>query len=283
MTAVPRERTPDNAGRVDVATLLRRARREVLPLEGVEESVVAHLPAGTALSVTASPAKGIERTVQVAQRLAGYGYDVAPHLSARLVLDRTHLHEIVARLRQAGVRDVFVVAGDAPEPAGEFADALALLRALDDVGHDFAEVGIAGYPEGHPFIGSDVLHRAMFEKRPYATYVVSQICFDPRVIGEWARGLRERGMDLPVRVGVPGQVSRRKLVRVSARIGLGESARFLRKQHSWLLRLLAPGAYDPRRLLAGLEPHVDSVGSNIDGFHIYTFNDLAGRRKGEPT
>lgn len=275
MHAMPHERAPRHARRTSMKTLLRQARREVLPLVGVEDAVERYLPVGTPLTVTASPAKGLQRTVEVTERLSRSGYDVTPHLSARLVEDRAHLHGIVDRLCDAGVRDVFVVAGDAVDPVGELTDALALLKALDEVGHDFTEIGVAGYPEGHPFIGEDTLTLAMLEKAPYATYVVSQICFDPRRIVEWAAGLWDRGIEHPVKVGVPGRVSRTKLLRVSARIGLGESARFLRKQHNWLLRLLMPGVYDPTRLVEDLESSLTDVTTNVDGFHIYTFNDLA--------
>ena len=68
----------------------------------------------------------------------------------------------------------------------------------------------------------------MFEKEPMATYIVSQICFEAEVIATWVRRVRDRGTFLPIWIGVPGTVDNRKLVRISRRIGLGESARFLR-------------------------------------------------------
>ena len=67
-----------------------------------------------------------------------------PHLSARLVVDRAHLAELIARIDEIGVRDVFVVAGDADQPAGAFEGAAALLEAMHELGHPFAQIGITG-------------------------------------------------------------------------------------------------------------------------------------------
>ncbi|MBA2784196.1 MAG: methylenetetrahydrofolate reductase [Rubrobacteraceae bacterium] len=240
----------------------------------MEESVVEHVPKDIALTVTASPGKGTWATVELAERLAGHGFGVAPHLSARLIRDRLELGEILQRLRDAGIRKAFVVAGDVDEPAGEFEGATGLLEAISEIGHDLDEVGITGYPESHPKISDEMTIQAMYEKAPYATYIISQICFDPEVTSEWARRVWLRGVKLPIRVGMPGYVNRQKLVRISAGIGLGESARFLHRQRNWLLKLFMPGGYSPDRLIEGLKPGFADPESNIQGLHIYTFNEL---------
>jgi methylenetetrahydrofolate reductase (NADPH) len=246
----------------------------VIPLEGAEESVIEHVPKDIALTVTATPSKGTWATLELAERLAGHGFGVAPHLSARLIRDRSELGEILQRLRDAGIRNAFVVAGDADEPAGEFEDAAGLLQAMSELGHDLDEVGITGYPESHPKISDEMTIQAMYEKRPYATYIISQICFDPEVTSEWARRVWLRGVKQPIRIGMPGYVNRQKLVRISAGIGLGASARFLKVQRNWLLKLFLPGGYSPDRLIDGLKPGFADPESNIRGLHIYTFNEL---------
>ena len=257
-----------------LAEFLRHPGYEVIPLEGTEESVVENVPSDIALTVTASPRKGTWATVDLAERLAGHGYGVAPHLSARLIRDRSELGEILQRLRGAGIRDAFVVAGDVDEPTGEFEGAAGLLTAMSEIGHDLDEVGITGYPESHPKISDEMTIQAMYEKAPYATYIISQICFDPDVTSEWARRVWLRGVKLPIRVGMPGYVNRQKLMRISASIGLGESARFLKRQRNWLLKLFLPGGYSPDRLIEGLKPGFTDSDSNIQGFHIYTFNEV---------
>ena len=257
-----------------LAEFLRHPGYEVIPLAGIEESVVEHVPRDIAITVTASPSKGTWATIDFAERLAGHGFRVAPHLSARLIRDRSELGEILQRLREAGIRDVFVVAGDINEPAGEFEGAAGLLRAMSEIRHDLDAVGITGYPESHPKISDEVTIQAMFEKAPYATYIISQICFDPAVTTEWARQVWLRGVKLPIRVGMPGYVNRQKLMRISAAIGLGESARFLRRQGNWFLKLFLPGGYSPGRLIGGLKPSFADPDSNIQGLHIYTFNEV---------
>jgi methylenetetrahydrofolate reductase (NADPH) len=257
-----------------LAEFLRYPGYEVIPLAGVEESVVEHVPKDISLTVTASPGKGMPATVDLAERLAAHGFDVSPHLSARLIRDRSELAGILDRLHEAGIRSVFVVAGDVSEPAGEFEGAVDLLRAMSEIGHHFGKVGITGYPESHPLISDEATIQAMYDKAPYADYIISQICFDPKTISGWALWVKRRGVDLPIRVGMPGVVNRQKLMRISASIGLGESARFLLKQRNWLLKMFMPGGYSPNRLVLGLRSALADPGSNVEGFHIYTFNDV---------
>ena len=257
-----------------LAEFLRHPGYEMIPLEGIEEAVLEHVPRDISLTVTASPSKGTSATIDLAERLAGHGFGVAPHLSARLIRDRSELGEILQRLRGAGIKNVFVVAGDVEEPAGEFEGAVGLLRAMSEIGHHLDGVGITGYPESHPKISDEVTIQAMFEKAPYATYIISQICFDPVVTSEWARQVWRRGVKLPIRVGMPGYVNRQKLMRISASIGLGESARFLRRQSNWLPKLLLPGGYNPERLIRDLKPALVDPDSNVQGLHIYTFNEV---------
>ncbi len=257
-----------------LAEFLRHPGYEVIPLAGIEESVVENIPKNISLTVTASPGKGMSATVDLAGRLARHGFDVSPHLSARLIRDRSELTEILDRLREAGIRSGFVVAGDVPKPAGEFEGAVDLLRAMSEIGHQFERVGITGYPESHPIISDETTIQAMYDKVPYADYIISQICFDPKTISEWARWVKRRGVDLPIRVGMPGVVNRQKLMRISTTIGLGESARFLLKQRNWLLKMFMPGGYSPNRLVLGLRSALADPESNVEGFHIYTFNDV---------
>jgi methylenetetrahydrofolate reductase (NADPH) len=168
------------------------------------------------------------------------------------------------------VRDVFVPAGDAHQP-GPFPDAASLLRELEG---SFAEVGITGYPESHHLIDDETTIRAMFEKEPMATYIVSQICFEADVIVTWVRRVRDRGTLLPIWIGMPGTVSNRKLLQISRRIGLGESARFLRAHGGWVRRLALPRVYTPTALVRQLAPSIADPVARVAGFHIYTFNEL---------
>jgi methylenetetrahydrofolate reductase (NADH) len=255
-----------------VARLLRRSRYEILPLAGVEDHVLAHVPRDLTITVTASPTKGLEPTFELVASLTRHGYDVVPHLSARLIRDQAHLAEHVARLREIGVRDVFVVAGDAQEPHGVFDGAASLLDALAELDHPFEQIGITGYPESHPLIDDETTIAAMFAKARHASYITSQVCFDPAVTAQWIEDVWARGTRLPIYVGVPGVVSRSKLVRVSTRIGIGDSLRFLRKNGSFAGRFLRPGGFSPDPVVDGLGRVLE--GGKVAGFHVFTFNDL---------
>jgi len=258
-----------------LAELLTRSRYEVIPLGGAEEQVLEHVPRDVTLTVTASPVKGLEHTFELAGKLAAHGYPIVPHLSARLVVDRSHLGELIARMAEMGVRDVFVVAGDADQPAGSFEGAAQLLEAMQELGHPFEQIGITGYPESHPLIDDETTIASMFEKSRHATYIASQICFDSRVTVAWVNNVWVRGTRLPIFVGIPGVVPRAKLLRVSTRIGIGESLRYLRKHNDFVTRFFRPGGFSPDTLIKGLAPVIADPEQKLAGFHIFTFNDLA--------
>ncbi|MGW4562884.1 5,10-methylenetetrahydrofolate reductase [Streptomyces sp. NPDC004561] len=255
--------------------LLARVRYEVLPAGATEGKVLAHVPRDVVVTVTASPVRGLEPTLGLTERLAAHGYRVVPHVPARLLRDDAHLKDVAERLRAAGVDDVFVPAGDADPPAGPYDGALPVLRALSDLGRPFAQTGITGYPESHPLIHDDVTVQSMWDKRAHATYIVSNLCFDPRVLGDWIARIRRRAVALPVYVGVAGPVERAKLLSMAARIGVGESARFLTRHPSWFLRFAAPGGYDPDRLLPRGAPAFTGPSAAVAGLHLFTFNQIA--------
>ena len=219
------------------------------------------------LTVTSNLERGLDATISTAEELAKLGYTVVPHIGARLVLDRDHLERILGRLEDAGVRELFVIAGDAKEPLGEFSDALSVLVAVGELGHGLQEIGFVGYPEPHPFIPDDVLVQALRDKAPYASYVISQICFDPSAIDGWVRKLREDGVSLPVYVGIPGVVESERLLRISRRLGVAGVDRLEEE-------LGESDTYAPDPLVDGVASIEDEPAA-VAGFHVYTFNELA--------
>ncbi len=258
------------------AELLGNVSYEVMPLRSTADTVLAHVPTTVPLTVTTTQARGIEATLALTERLTRAGYRVAPHLAARQFLDAGQVADVVARLREADVRSVFVIGGDSPTPAGAFSDAFSLLQAMQAIGHPFEEVGIGGYPEGHATIPLETMDLALKQKAPLATRILTQICFDATTTAAWAASVAASGVRLPIHVGMPGPVNRQKLIRISAGIGLGQSARFLQKQQGLLWRFLLPGGYRPTRLLRQLATATTRTTTNIRGRHIFTFNEIAG-------
>lgn len=253
----------------NLAGLVRNISYEVLPFRRTEQAVLTHVPTSVPLTVTVTEARGLDATLDLAERLHGHGYRVAPHLAARQFVDAHHVEDVVARLREVGIGSVFVIGGDAPRPAGPFPDAYSLLQMI---GHSFAEVGIAGYPEGHARIPRSATDLAFKQKAPLATHAITQICFNATRTCAWAAEIAN--LELPVYVGLPGPVNRQKLVRVTANLGLGQSARFVRKQSGFLWRLLLPRGYQPSRFVRRLDTAMSTVDSRIRGLHVFTFNEL---------
>jgi methylenetetrahydrofolate reductase (NADPH) len=264
----------DRPSRQALVAFLSSPRYEVLPTDDVEERVLANVPRDVIITITASPRRGIEATIDLAERLGRHGYQVVPHISARLIRDDAHLREVLGRVAAIGRREIFVVAGDAKEPAGEFPDSVSLLTALMAEPHGMREIGVTGYPERHSFIDDDLTIQAMWDKRRIATYIVSNLCFDPRVVKRWVARVRHRGVQLPIHIGLAGVADPAKLLRISTRIGVVDSARFLRGHSNWFLRMVQPGGYDPGRFTMGLLPDIATPDRKVAGLHVFTFNEI---------
>jgi len=262
------------SGLARVAPLLRAPRYEVFPGAGTEQAVLEWVPRELTVTVTASPTRGLEPTLDLATSLAGHGYTAVPHVTARLVRDDAHLADIVARLTAAGISDIFVPGGDADPSDGRFHSALERLARLAEMGRPFARVGITGYPESHPKIDDDITIQSMWDKRRHAAYLVSNLCFDPATLRRWITRVRARGVTLPLLVGLAGPVDRARLLRMAAVAGVSESARFLAGHTEWFLRLGVPGGYSPQRLLDRVSGTLTDPAAAVEGLHIFTFNQL---------
>lgn len=245
---------------------------ELIPLQNVYDQA-ASLPEGATVAVTASPARGMGATIDTAVELAARGFAVIPHLSARLTRDRRELAGILGRLDRHNITMAFVVAGDSEE-SGEFSDSIELVAAMNEIGHGLTSLGVAAYPEGHPLISDEALQQALKDKEPSAAWMTTQVCFTPQTIDRWMLQTREMGIRLPVYIGIPGVAELGKLLRISLRIGVGDSMRFLSKHTRLIGRLVRPGGYSPDALVLGLAPTLARAQAGILGFHVYTFNHV---------
>lgn len=269
----------NNAGPAAIMVrLLENARYEVLPTATIEDKVLEHVPVSRTITVTASPSKGLEPTLGLTERLTGHGYVAVPHVAARTVRDKVELSEICDRLTAAGVTHVFVPGGDASQP-GAYPDALSLLEDLAELGNPFSHVGITGYPESHPSIHDDLIIQSMWDKRRYATHIVSNMTFDPEVVNSWVRRLRARGVTQPVLLGMPGPVDRAKLLSMAGKIGVGESTKFLVKQKGTFARLLTPGGFTGEKFLRKCADGLAAPELGLEGLHVFTFNQVAATEK----
>jgi methylenetetrahydrofolate reductase (NADPH) len=273
MVALRRRPVSEPLARDRLAGALTEPTFELLPLASAQAQIP-FIPAGAWVSVTASPSRGLDATIELAVALERRGFRAIPHLSARMVRDRAHLREILARLIGDGVDRAFVVGGDSSE-AGDYPDGISLLREIADLGVTLSNVGIPCYPEGHAFIPDDVLLEALAAKAPFAHYVTTQLCFNPPAISSWIAARRADGFELPVQIGAPGAVEPHRLLAISARIGVRDTAGFVMKNLSFVGRLIRSGGfYRPDSFLDQLAPlFADSV-ADVRWLHLYTFNQM---------
>lgn len=256
---------------------LAAARFEIVPMR----HALAHarqLPAGTTVTVTCSPTRGVDATVELAEQISASGYTAVPHLAARRFSSHRHLQDVVARLARAGINDVFVVGGDGPpdgsNQAGPFGTGAELIAALAQIKPDIRSVGMPCYPEGHAFIAAEALDQALHDKAFFAGHMVTQICFNPAAIRQWLERIRERGLTVPVYIGIPGVIQRYKLLGIALRIGLADSTRFLKKGAGMVGQLAGAATYTPDALVDGLVDLLDDPDLNVAGFHINSFNQI---------
>jgi methylenetetrahydrofolate reductase (NADPH) len=263
----------DNTGDPEaVRSLFLKPEFEMLPFRSAIDQID-FLPEAATVTITASPAKGIEATLEYATKLAQRGFDVVPHIAARSIADGAHLSRILDTIAEADIGRIFVVGGDSTD-AGDFPDGLSLIQAIESLDYPLPEIGVAAYPDGHPFISYEALRQALKDKQPYASYMTTQMCFNPVIISNWIADVRSDGITLPIHLGMPGVGSIPKLISIAAKIGVGDSARFLSRHRGLLGRLTRQSTYSPDRLAMGLSQVIADPTADIEVVHFYTFNQV---------
>ena len=252
---------------------LENAYMEIIPIPGIEERLGALQP-NSHVAVTCSPTKGVDETIELSEKLIAQGFQVIPHIAAKCVSGEKHLETIVKRLDALSIESIFVPGGDRPEPIGEFNNAYDLLKALQKSGHNIKDIGIAAHPEGHPDINEKILMEALEKKKYLADYIVTQMCFDANILGDWLVRINQQGVHLPVWVGLPGAIERGRLLRTSLRIGVGNSLRFLRKKSQVAAELMKSSIYNPDKLVTSISEYKDIANTNLAGYHIFCFNQI---------
>ena len=256
---------------------MEQAYLEIIPTSTILNRLV-HIPRHSYVSITCSPVHGVEPTLEMVEELRALPEErqlkLVPHVAARVVRDKGHLREILSRLDDARVASVFVPGGDAAQAAGDYDCSLDLLRDMAEIGHSIGDVGVAAHPEGHALVENDELLRLLKEKQKFATYLVTQMCFDPDVLLRWLQEIRSAGVTMPAWLGLPGVAEIPKLIALSLKIGVGQSVRVLKKQKGLVRKMLTARPYQPDDLLAGLQPHLDEANLNIPGFHLFSFNNI---------
>jgi methylenetetrahydrofolate reductase (NADPH) len=237
-------------------------------------------PADTRINVTYLETESLGTRLDAVRAIRSAGYVPVPHVSARRLRSGQMLDQILTALREQGASGrLFVVGGDPATPRGPYHDALSVIRSgvLRDYG--VQHVGIAGYPDGHPGITGQRLWQALADKSAELAKqglngnVITQFSFDAGSVISWVEQARDRGLTLPIRIGVPGPASVRRLVRYAARCGVGTSAGIARKYGFSLTGLV--GTAGPDRFLHDLADLYDPGRHGPVDLHFYTFGGMA--------
>jgi methylenetetrahydrofolate reductase (NADPH) len=262
----------------EVSELLRSGSLEISPRELHRAAEVAALrPSGSCIYIPSLPGLPLARTLEAIAAIRGAGLDPVPHVSARRILHREEFRDFLKRASQEhGVHRVVLLGGDEPRPKGPFRDSLEVLEAglLEECG--IREIGIAGYPEGHPRIPLAGLVKTMARKlelareRSIGVYVLTQFSFAPPRVVEYCALLARQHPGLPVYVGIAGPSDAAALARYAQRCGVSASLRALRTLGSGIAQLVANT--DPRDQVAAVARYNRSrEPSNVVGVHLYSF------------
>ena len=263
------------------SAFLRKASVEITPKQIEKLPVLsANLPSGTDIFIALITAAELEAQIAAVAALKAIGFNPIPHIPARFVMDEEDLKSRVGQLTKAGATTVLALGGGAPEPIGKFDAAIQLLETGVFEAHGIKTIGIAGHPEGNSDIskklGEDGLIRVLREKQAWlkekkiSGFIATQFLFDAEPLAFWASHLRAEGIDLPLHVGVPGPASLKTLVRYAAMCGVGNSARFIRKQALNITRLLSVS--EPTEFVNQLAIlHFDKPELGIAAPHLYPF------------
>jgi methylenetetrahydrofolate reductase (NADPH) len=235
------------------------------------------LPAGTPVYVNHLPRHNVGAALETLVALRQAGLEPVPHIAARRLFTREEARDFIAKaVRRAGVTKALLIAGDVPEPLGPYADSVDLLREdfLGDCG--LTQVGLAGYPEGHPRIPTAALDLALQRKleltarQGLGVHLVTQFSFAPNRIVEYCADVARRAPRVPVYVGMAGPVNPMSLLRYAQRCGVSASLRALQAEGMKAVRLFTH--VDPTEQLMALAGRLRSGGAhNVVGVHLYSF------------
>ncbi|MFD4599219.1 methylenetetrahydrofolate reductase [Streptomyces sp. NPDC058464] len=249
--------------------------KDVPKLEEARDTI----PQGTRINVTFLGNEDLELRLAAARAVKRLGFVPVPHISARRLGSRDEFERFLAGLRADGTSDsVFLVGGDPAVPEGPYADSLSLIDTglLQEYG--VQDVGITGYPEGHPAIDAGALWSALRDKhtalaaQPLQGGIITQFGFDVDPVLAWVEEVRSRGVALPIRIGVPGPAGIKRLMTYASRFGVGTSASVVRKYGFSITNLM--GTAGPDRFLRALDAAHDPYRHGELKIHFYTFGGL---------
>ena len=237
------------------------------------------IPNGTLINVTYLGTENPALRLSAAHTVLANGFRPVPHVAARRLQSVPQLREFLSSLREIGASErIFAVGGDPSSPEGPSDSSLSLIRTgiLGEYGVN--HVAISGYPEGHPDIAEDRLWEALTAKysalreQGLSPTILTQFGFDAEPVVRWISQVRERGIDAPIRVGVPGPAGIKRLLAFASRFGVASSASVVKKYGFSITNLF--GTAGPDRFVTSLAQKLEEKNLGQVGLHFYAFGGL---------
>ena len=260
-----------------VVEFARGASTEISPHDAGLLPTLAHkLPPGTTVYVAHTPKASLADVVRVALQVQSLGLKASPHIVARRLESENALRAALRELRDGGVEQILLIAGDLDNPV-RFTSTLEVIDTGALVDSGIKRVGVAGHPEGHRHAGPAMLLSALRHKQEFArktginVHIVTQFGFRPDAICTWDRHLTDEGITLPVHVGVAGPTPLPKLIKFAMQCGVGASMHSLMQNMSAMANL-ARHATTPDEMFVGLvKGRAAGPGSRLVQPHLYAF------------
>jgi methylenetetrahydrofolate reductase (NADPH) len=234
---------------------------------------------GTDVMITFLPGDNYRHNVDTAVVLRRAGFNPVPHIAAREMASRDALDDFLTRARgEADVTRVVLIAGDAAIAKGPYRASLDICASGLIEARGIARVGVAGHPEGHPYLQAANALKVLEAWRDWGQQtktqidVVTQFCFESAPILAWIGELNARNVKLPVIVGLAGPATPATLTKFALRCGVGNSMRSLRSQIGRFGRLLTDTG--PDDVMRGLQSAPRAATASIAGFHLFPFGGL---------
>jgi methylenetetrahydrofolate reductase (NADPH) len=240
------------------------------------ENAAGVIPPGTRINVTFLENEDLAMRVTAAAAVKRLGFTPVPHISARRIKSQDMLEEYLSALRDIGAGDnVLIIGGDPTVPMGPYEESLAVIESGILQQYGVKHISMGGHPSGDPNIPATVLIPALQKKAAALTQlnlpgaIITQVDFDVDRVLQWIAEVREAGVDLPIRVGVPGPASVKLLLGFASRLGISTSTTIAKKYGLSVTNLLGKAGPENfiRDLQAGLEPGQHGVVK----LHFYTF------------
>jgi methylenetetrahydrofolate reductase (NADPH) len=240
------------------------------------EASRALLPAGKKVYVSHLPKQTWRQTLDACGAVSQAGFDPIPHIPVRLLDNERVLDNFLAdAVRDAGVHEVLLIAGDYPHPNGPYASVVDVLRTGKLGEHGLSRVSLAGHPEGHPKVALTEIRRAEREKAQLAlslgleTTLLTQFFFEAHPFLDWAKELRSEVAGVRLVGGLSGPASIATLFRYAVRCGVGPSIRALGARPTSLVKLI--GEHGPEHVMRDLASARVTQPDLFDGVHFFCF------------